>query len=194
MTTYTARLAARVLELEAEHEHGAGTIQRLQAERDFAIADAASIRKWREKVWKAAEEVFGKHSLRYKLCLRKNGTASNVFPPELDGAWVAFQRAEDDAHIGLVAQLLQKTQELAASQYREDKLREALTNIEQEYSIAMQQRHLEFLRPDGRFGILVGEDELAVEWQALNGRLEVLIDARRKALALPTDDRKDGVK
>jgi hypothetical protein len=36
---------------------------------------------------------------RFKLSLRKNGTATNVFPKELDQRWVAFVAAEDDAHV-----------------------------------------------------------------------------------------------
>lgn len=93
-------------------ESNAALVARLTKERDearqaeeIALANASGLRRWQERILSAAEKVFGEQSRRFKLSLRKNGTATNVFPDWLDGAWVAFQRAEDDGHVGLVAQI-----------------------------------------------------------------------------------------
>lgn len=107
--TKTAALVAEVERLTNELK-----IAR-QAE-EIAIANAAGLRRWQERILAAAEAVYGDKSRRFKLCLRKNGTASNVFPDWLDGRWVAFQTAEDDGHIGLVAQLAEAKRD--AERYR----------------------------------------------------------------------------
>ena len=72
--------AARIASLEAERDQ-------LRARLDRAIG--------------AAQKHFGEDCIRYKLSLFKNGRARNFFPPEMDGNWYAFQRADNDAHIGL---------------------------------------------------------------------------------------------
>jgi|GEM_PF-5846314 len=73
-------------------------IRRLVAENEAQVA-------WKAKIIKAAEKVHGPAAFRFKLSLRKNGTATNVFPQWLDQRWVSFVYAEDDAHIGLHAKI-----------------------------------------------------------------------------------------
>lgn len=68
-------------------------------------AEAERERAWHDRVLKSAQEIYGEDCVRYKLSLFKNGRAMNHFPRELDGHWFAFQRAEDDGHMGLVAML-----------------------------------------------------------------------------------------
>jgi hypothetical protein len=55
----------------------------------------------------AAEEHFGEDAVRYKLSLSKNGRPLNCFPSDMDGKWFAFQRADDDAHVGLSLRCLE---------------------------------------------------------------------------------------
>lgn len=66
----------------------------------------------------AAEEVFGQDAIRYKLSLFKNGRARNYFPEHMDGGWFAFQRAEDDAHIGLCDEIVRLRSALKATPTR----------------------------------------------------------------------------
>lgn len=79
----------------------------LTRERDAACARI-------DRAVKAAEEVFGEDAVRYKLCLRDDGRATNHFPVHMDGGWFAFQRAEDDAHVGLCDEIVRLRAELAA--------------------------------------------------------------------------------
>lgn len=69
-------------------------IPALEAERD-------TYRARLDRAIAAAEEHFGEDAIRYKLSLFKNGRARNIFPDSMDGRWVALQRADNDAHIGL---------------------------------------------------------------------------------------------
>lgn len=72
----------------------AARIASLEAERD-------QLRSRLDRAIGAAQEHFGEDCIRYKLSLFKNGRARNFFPPEMDGNRYAFQRADNDAHIGL---------------------------------------------------------------------------------------------
>lgn len=69
-------------------------IPALEAERD-------TYRARLDRAIAAAEEHFGEDAIRYKLSLFKNGRDQNIFPDSMDGRWVALQRADNDAHIGL---------------------------------------------------------------------------------------------
>ena len=82
-------------------------VARLTKERDAANARI-------DRAVKAAEEVFGIDAIRYKLSLFKNGRARNYFPEHMDGGWFAFQRAEDDAHVGLCHEIVRLRTALAA--------------------------------------------------------------------------------
>jgi hypothetical protein len=73
-------------------------IERLTAENEAQTA-------WKAKIIKSAEDAHGPAAFRFKLSLNKRGTASNEFPNWLDGRWVSFVYAEDDAHIGLHAKI-----------------------------------------------------------------------------------------
>lgn len=64
-------------------------------------AELANLRARLDRAVKAAEEHFGEDAIRYKLSLFQNGRARNVFPSHMDGKWFAFQRADNDAHVGL---------------------------------------------------------------------------------------------
>lgn len=76
----------------------ASELRRLVAENE------ALNQRW-QRVIKAAEEAHGPAAFRFKLGLRKNGTATNQFPTWLDGRWVSFVYAENDAHLGLHAKV-----------------------------------------------------------------------------------------
>lgn len=76
----------------------------------------------------AAEEHFGEDAIRYKLSLFKNGRASNYFPQEFDGKWFAFQRADNDAHVGLCDRINQLVAEREADLAA---MREALEALEE---------------------------------------------------------------
>lgn len=65
------------------------------------------------RVIKAAEEAHGPAAFRFKMGLRKNGTATNVFPQWLDQRWVSFVYAEDDGHLGLHAKIDQQASRLS---------------------------------------------------------------------------------
>lgn len=67
--------------------------------------EAERERAWHDRVLKSAQAIYGEDCVRYKLSLFKNGRARNHFPRDLDGHWFAFQRAENDGHMGLVAML-----------------------------------------------------------------------------------------
>ena len=95
--------ARRVRRLEVELD--ADTIDRLTRELADARADAEREHAWHDRVLKSAQAIFGEDAIRYKLSLFKNGRARNYFPSEMDGHWFAFQRAENDGHMGLVAML-----------------------------------------------------------------------------------------
>lgn len=71
-------------------------------------------REWKTRVIKAAEEAHGPQAFRFKMGLNKHGEATNTFPAWLDQRWVSFVFAEDDAHIGLHAQIESLRAELAA--------------------------------------------------------------------------------
>jgi cell division septum initiation protein DivIVA len=99
--------AARIAELEAERfsrdvdpafaplaSNLAEKLALVEAERD-------QLRARLDRAIGAAQQHFGEDCIRYKLSLFKNGRARNFFPPEMDGNWYAFQRADNDAHIGL---------------------------------------------------------------------------------------------
>lgn len=70
----------RLAAVEYERDH-------LRARLDRAIA--------------AAEEHFGEDAMRYKLSLNTRGRPTNTLPLSMDGKWFAFQRADNDAHVGL---------------------------------------------------------------------------------------------
>lgn len=91
-------------------------IDALRCALDAAQAEARREREWHDRVLKSAQEVFGEDCIRYKLSLFKNGRARNYFPANIDGHWFALQRAEDDAHMGLVAMVEALRAELAANQ------------------------------------------------------------------------------
>lgn len=96
----------------------------------IALANASGLCRWKEKILKAADVTFaGNDAPRFKLFLRKNGTASNVFPKELDGAWVAFQRAEDDAHIGMLALLDMQGEHFEKVKLQRDEMARVLSLI-----------------------------------------------------------------
>lgn len=69
------------------------------------VAENEAHANWKTKIIKAAEEAHGPAAFRFKLSLRKSGTATNQFPQWLDGRWVSFVYAENDAHIGLHAKI-----------------------------------------------------------------------------------------
>ena len=95
--------AAVYLEQDAHYIAAAhpAAIRSLLAERDRLAAENSTMRARLDRAVSAAEEHFGEDAIRYKISLFQNGRARNVFPTELDGRWVAFQRADNDAHIGL---------------------------------------------------------------------------------------------
>ena len=98
--------------------------------RDEAEAAIAGLRCWKEKILKAAEVTFaGDDAPRFKLCLRKNGTAINVFPQELNGDWVALQRAEDDAHAGMLTLLDMQSEHFEQVKRQRDELARVLSRI-----------------------------------------------------------------
>lgn len=105
----------------------ASTIRRLVAEREADRRELAYLRARIDRAIKAAEEHFGEDAIRYKLSLFKNGRASNYFPQEFDGKWFAFQRADDDAHIGLCDRINQLEAEREADRAA---MREALEALE----------------------------------------------------------------
>lgn len=84
-------------------EHGVEYVKLADvlAEREADSRELANLRARLDRAIKAAEEHFGEDAIRYKLSLFKNSRASNYFPQEFDGKWFAFQRADNDAHIGL---------------------------------------------------------------------------------------------
>jgi hypothetical protein len=89
-------------------------IDQLRAELASKSTALLGLRARIDRAVKAAEDVFGDSAIRYKLSLFKNGRAMNYFPAHMDGGWFAFQRAEDDAHIGLCDQIVGLRAELAA--------------------------------------------------------------------------------
>lgn len=89
-------------------------LDKLTAERDEARAAHDGLAARLDRAVKAAEEVFGADAIRYKLSLFKNGRAMNHFPQHMDGGWFAFQRAEDDAHIGLCDEIVRLREALRA--------------------------------------------------------------------------------
>ncbi len=68
-------------------------------------AELDTLRAWKARIIKAAEESHGPDAIRLKFSLNRVGEATNVFPKWLDQRWVSFVFAEDDAHIGLHAQI-----------------------------------------------------------------------------------------
>jgi hypothetical protein len=96
LTERTALLAAR------EQDAMAFRIKEEECER---------LKAWKARVIAAAEVAHGPDAVRFKLSLRRNGTATNEFPKHLDQRWVSFVYAEDDAHIGYIAKALAAQQE-----------------------------------------------------------------------------------
>ena len=105
--------ATELRRLQAENDRMASELARpvssevstLLAERAQLLAENAELKQRWDRVLKSAEEVHGPDALRFKLSLRKNGTATNCFPTWLDQRWVSFVFAEDDGHLGLHAQI-----------------------------------------------------------------------------------------
>jgi hypothetical protein len=96
------------------------------AEREADRREVENLRARLDRAIKAAEEHFGEDAIRYKLSLFKNGRASNYFPQEFDGRWFAFQRADNDAHVGLCDRINQLESEREADRAL---MREALDVI-----------------------------------------------------------------
>jgi len=80
---------------------------------DAETRELANLRDRWDRVIRAAEKVHGPEAMRFKLSLRKNGTASNCFPKWLDGRWVSFVFAENDAHIGYIARAVEMVNDCA---------------------------------------------------------------------------------
>lgn len=118
------RLAELVLSMDMATEKGrrARDLARqvlstpeLQARQtDAEKRELANLRDRWDRVIRAAENVHGPDAMRFKLSLRKNGTASNCFPKWLDGRWVSFVYAENDAHIGYIARAVEMVNKTAA--------------------------------------------------------------------------------
>ena len=64
-----------------------------------------------------------------------------------------------------------------------DKLAQVLGNVEREHELFRRMKNCEIQRGRGSFGIAVMSDPPALEWQALDKELQLLIDDRRAALA-----------
>lgn len=92
----------------------------LRAQLAEATRELESLKAWKARVVKAAEEVHGPDALRFKLSLKKNGTATNEFPQHLDQRWVSFVYAEDDAHVGTISQRVDALIEKAAATAAKD--------------------------------------------------------------------------
>ena len=92
--TELRNLLAANLHMKDLTDQALDDVRRLTAERD-------QLRARLDRAIGAAQKHFGEDCIRYKLSLFKNGRARNFFPPEMDGNWYAFQRADNDAHIGL---------------------------------------------------------------------------------------------
>ena len=82
-----------------------------------ALAGRVRELEWLDVRWgrvtKAAEHAHGPDAIRFKFSLRKNGTATNTFSKWLDGRWVSFVFAEDDAHIGYIVKELEAERDAA---------------------------------------------------------------------------------
>ena len=100
--------------LLSERDEAAEWLERLHAEREADRRELENLRGRLDRAIKAAEEHFGEDAIRYKLSLFKNGRASNYFPQEFDGRWFAFQRADNDAHVGLCDRINQLESEREA--------------------------------------------------------------------------------
>lgn len=80
---------------------------------DLQAAQIAALTARLTRAVKAAEEHFGEDAIRHKLSLFQNGRARNVFPAGMDGKWFAFQRADNDAHVGLALRCAELQEALA---------------------------------------------------------------------------------
>jgi hypothetical protein len=92
-------------------------------EQEALQREVENLRARLDRAIKAAKEHFGEGAIRYKLSLFKNGRASNYFPQEFNGKWFAFQRADNDAHVGLCDRINQLVAEREADRAA---MREAL--------------------------------------------------------------------
>jgi len=85
--------------------------QRLNGALDARIAERDRLAERLDRAIRAAEEHFGEDAIRHKLSLFKNGRARNVFPQQMDGQWFSFQRADNDAHVGLALRCAEAEQD-----------------------------------------------------------------------------------
>lgn len=69
---------------------------------------------------------------RFKLNLNSRGRPNNTFPKELDGRWVVFQHAEDDAHVPLSLMLDQANAALSKEREVADGLRAELEAVKRD--------------------------------------------------------------
>lgn len=90
------------------------------------VEDAYYKRRWDQAV-SSAKSWHLVDAARFKLSLNSRGRPTNTFPEELDGRWVAFQHAEDDAHVPLSLMLDQanaaRSKEREVAQALRDTLR-----------------------------------------------------------------------
>jgi hypothetical protein len=73
---------------------------------ELLFKECGTLKTQWSRVLAAADKAHGPDAIRFKLSLYKNGRAINTFPSWLDGRWVSFVFAEDDAHIGYIAKAI----------------------------------------------------------------------------------------